>query len=365
MGYRVPKTPGKRGWKLLFEWFDAGRRNNKGVPQEQWNTLGFHPAMTREEAQARAKQLNSQQHLQKQEKKRIAIVSRLQQEDAIQSAYLPTHLVEEFESTRLIPKLTSSKDKTMSNWRAAKRLIRALQKEPTEWWDERDAIYLYFKNRGDSVSYVQKVLPLLNKWGAFYCKKLRLPWEPVPFPRGHSREAIADASFDKTQKSRTSAPLTPEMLESKRSKLKEPIANWLFLSVWFGLRPVEIDGLHNPKTFRIEQHKGVPVLMVYQSKLTSVPKDKRWKPIPCIYKEQIQGLDIIKADTFKRPLAKTVRAHFGEEVTNYGGRKGFVDLMLSKNQKLEDISVWLGHTGIERTWRSYKNKTRVSFTPAA
>ncbi len=65
---------------------------------------------------------------------------------------------------------------------------------------------------------------------------------------------------------------------------------------------------------------------------------------------------MISDGSFKRPLAKTVRKHFGMGHDNYAGRKGFVDLMLSKGQTLENISIWMGHSTLNRTWRSYKNK---------
>ena len=61
-------------------------------------------------------------------------------------------------------------------------------------------------------------------------------------------------------------------------------------------------------------------------------------------------------DGFKRPLVKTIRKYFGDGHDCYGGRKGFVDLMLSKKQTLENISIWMEHSTLDRTWRSYKNK---------
>jgi hypothetical protein len=42
----------------------------------------------------------------------------------------------------------------------------------------------------------------------------------------------------------------------------------------------------------------------------------------------------------------------------YGGRKGFTDLMLSKGNTIENISIWMGHSTLDRTWRSYKQKMK-------
>jgi hypothetical protein len=69
------------------------------------------------------------------------------------------------------------------------------------------------------------------------------------------------------------------------------------------------------------------------------PYEDRWKPIPIIFEEQEFALRIVEGQNFKRPLAKTVRRYFGEGIDLYGGRKGFTDLMLSKDQVLENISV--------------------------
>ena len=74
----------------------------------------------------------------------------------------------------------------------------------------------------------------------------------------------------------------------------------------------------------------------------------------------------VQAGDFSRPLNKTVQKCISEAVTLYGGRKGFTDLMLERRQSLEDVSTWLGHATIERTWRSYKGKQVVRFKrPAA
>jgi hypothetical protein len=119
------------------------------------------------------------------------------------------------------------------------------------------------------------------------------------------------------------------------------------LSIWLGLRPEEIDSLHDKSKFKIEflKDKKISVIKVYQSKLQSISRDRRWKLIPLIFPEQTKCLEIIESGEFKRPLHKTVRKYCGQGITLYGGRKGFVDLMLSLEQKLEDIST---------TWQSYK-----------
>ena len=89
--------------------------------------------------------------------------------------------------------------------------------------------------------------------------------------------------------------------------------------------------------------------------MTGLPREDRWKPIPILYDEQKFGLKIIENQNFKRPLVKTIRKHLGDGYRLYGGRKALTDLMLSKGHELENISIWMGHSTINRTWRHYKN----------
>ncbi len=79
---------------------------------------------------------------------------------------------------------------------------------------------------------------------------------------------------------------------------------------------------------------------------------------PILFEEQEFALRIIKTQSFQRPLVKTLHHYFGKGIDLYGGRKGFVDLMLSKGHTLENISVWMGHSTLDRTWRSYKQRRR-------
>lgn len=66
-----------------------------------------------------------------------------------------------------------------------------------------------------------------------------------------------------------------------------------------------------------------------------------------------------ESDSLPSPSAiKTMHFHFGPGVDLYGGRKDFTDLMIAKGHTLENISIWMGHSSLDRTWRSYKAKAR-------
>jgi hypothetical protein len=126
-----------------------------------------------------------------------------------------------------------------------------------------------------------------------------------------------------------------------------------------GLRPQEIDNLYNPEIMEERNsHSWRIVFWIFQTKIIALPSEDRWKPIPILYKEQEFALKIISSGNFKRPLVKTMRHYFAKDIDLYGGRKGFTDLMLSKGNTMENISIWMGHSTLDRTWRSYKQKKR-------
>jgi integrase len=242
---------------------------------------------------------------------------------------------------------------------------------PSEYKDNSKKIYKYFIEKRISLNYCSRILSVLNRWGKFQSKITHSFYDNVPLPRGNEQSRIAQAQQTKRGKEtelgvRTeSLPLSPEILESAKSKFSTEQYNWLKLSVWFGLRPEEVDSLKDSKCFRVDYNlkTKIKVLHIYQSKLQSVAEDKRWKKVPIIFDEQEDCIDIVKNGSFERPLHKTVRKYAGKGITLYGGRKNFVDMMLDKGQRLEDISLWLGHKDISTTWGHYKNRDVVNFVP--
>lgn len=122
---------------------------------------------------------------------------------------------------------------------------------------------------------------------------------------------------------------------------------------------MEVDNLNNDEHWRVEiLPNGRKILWVYQTKIIALPPEDRWKPIPIICDQQEFGLRIIELQSFRRPIMKTMRRYFGPGTDLYGGRKGFSDLMLSKGQLFENISIWMGHSTLNRTWRSYKARRK-------
>lgn len=374
MPYQIRKhftrKDGTESWRIIWETTKDDKRTQRHVPKKEWLAIGFSTSMTIDEAKARAKQLNSAAWLKRQERIRQEISLRLVKEDKIESAFLPEPFVQQFEHEVLFKRFGRGdhkiveRKKLTSHWRAVRRLIRKVNLSPSDWADQPETLYNYFREIKASPSYTQKLIRMMNLWGYFLSKKTAQPFLPLENPRGYEKEQIADAFYDKDHSSKISEPITPQQLESAKSRLSLEHYNWLYISVWFGLRPNEIQQLAMPDTWKVEHTPDIKILHVYQSKLRSVSRDRRWKVLPILYNEQESALKIIQSGQFKKPLAKTVRKWVNPKATTYGGRKGFTDLMLGFGQQFEHISLWLGHTSIETTWRKYKDKLRVHYKKA-
>ena len=379
MGFYIRETHTKKWprWKVQFVSYKksdtTGSRAEKpkkswDIPKERWRSLGFHGRLTAADARARAKQLNNLRLLQNQEKRLRKL--RLE-EKAMRIRYrgfLPPEFTDEFEKRFLRKRDRQTTDgrrrltRAHVLWRAVQKLIVQIQIEPSEWYGEQLRIYDYLYENQLSPSYGSKIISMLNLWGAFICRKLDQPFTPICKPRGFEKQRIVDQYYG-TKETCGSRPLRPETLEAARGMISAMQFNWLFVSVWLGLRPREIDNTKQADLWRVDDHSsGQKVLWLYQTKLTTLPYVDRWKPIPIVCKEQESALDIIKSQSLERPILKTVRRHLGSDVSLYGGRKGFTDLMLEKGHSLESVSMWLGHSTIARTWRTYKNRLGFVFS---
>lgn len=363
MGYYPKKLNNKKGrqWKLQFVDYTKTPPKTDDISDNLGNH-GFSETMTLEEAQQRAKILNKDAEIKRRAAAKIKINTRLEEEKIQLAVSFPDEsdflkwMSEQYRS------VTSKNNKFDSHWHCTKKIIAELKLKPTEYSDNKAKIYRWFQDNKLSISYLQKVLRLLNLYAQFYSKKYKTYYEQVPMPKGYNRSDIEDSYFEANPEGNTAKELTPILLEQSESKLRTDLYNWLYLSMWLGLRPSEVDALKNPLSYKIETQNDVTVIWVYQSKLKSISRDKRWKPIPLIEKEQLKVLEIIKSNDFKKPYPKSIKLAFGDGYNLYSGRKGFEAVMRDRGQKLEDVSQWLGHRSIERTWRNYVNKGVVRFT---
>ena len=379
MGYYVTEVKNKQShprWKVQFVSHkkehtvtSQAKKPKKewDIPKDRWQDLGFLPCMDIATAKCHARQLNSKSKLKIDELRRIKILEAQKSLDLEIAAFLPEVFTREFE-TRFILKYAPGENsrETISHWRTAQKMLLSLKIDPSDWFEDSLAFYDYFYQKHFSLSYLRKILRIMNLWGFFVCKKTGKPFLPVPSPAGHEKKRLLTAYYAYSAKpSRESAPIIPSQLNAIKQTISPSLYNWIYISVWLGLRPLEVDNLKSKDLYTINTaDDGTTVLWIYQTKLIGVPPLKRWKPIPLLFKEQKEIIHIIQSNKFHRPLVKTMRRHFSEETTLYGGRKGFADLMLSRNQSLENIAQWMGHATIERTWRNYKNRRICHYHPS-
>lgn len=354
----------KYGWRVIQETYVDKKRVCKTIPKQSYEALGISSVWTLSEAQDYVKSLNKRSSIKrKDQEKIIGAARRVRSITEINSAFLPPELMQGF-----LTKLSESSfgnqrhsRKMLSHWKTCCKLIAHLKLDSSEFFDETNSIYQYFISKHLSSDYSKKLIRVLNMWGHYIAKHRGVTYKPVKNPTGYELTRIEETYQSSDTYRGESDPLTPKHLVEQRYANVEWY-NWLCISVWFGLRPIEIDGLKDQKNWRLERIRGTNVLWIYQSKLTKIKREKRWKPIPCIFPEQINLLPVIKLGSFKRPLLKTLhRILKTDRIDLRGGRKGFTDLMFDRGQSLEDVSTWLGHQSIEMTWQKYRNKKRVSW----
>ena len=139
------------------------------IPKDRWSELGFRKHMTIEQARIRQKQLNAQLNLKRHEESRIKFEAKKRQLEMECAGFLPDIYRQQFEEryfsgTRLKRVL---KNKDLSHWRAAQKIILEIQLESSDWFDESHRFYDWFHRRKYSYSYTTKIIDILNLWGFF------------------------------------------------------------------------------------------------------------------------------------------------------------------------------------------------------
>jgi len=371
-----PKGSGK--WRVMFESWLNGKKTQTQVSKALYGELGLTLAMTVIEARREIKKYNKiRKSSLKVSASQVRALRRLEELKMIDKTLFPDDLVDEF-----VMRLQAGSDgkprfknRLITNFRIAMEMTKELKLQPHDYNANMDLIVLYMKDekRKYSVSYCKDIFYVLNKWGVFYSRKHKTFFEPVGKLRIKTQNAISIAHKDKDGVRKESQPMTEELLKKVKLKVDGDLDavkkyNWLYISFVFGLRPSECDeAIKNPK---IEVHGGVPVLVVYQSKLTVVEEDEKEKRIPIICEEQAKALKMIEKKQATRPSPKWVDKVCKDDRKTYDtnfkydlycGRKGFTDFLLSKNQPLHEISQWAGHKSIETTWHHYKDKRSIRF----
>lgn len=338
------------------------------IDERALEALGFSTFMTPAEAKAHAKKLNAMNVIsRKEQSSKVKASEKLTDLITIENSIIPTEL-----SSAFVLHLQETwyggqynLRKMIQHWNLVQKILTKLKLQPHEYSKSQIKFYKYFEREGYSKSYVEKLIKVINAWGEFYSEQSKTYFKRLANPQGLHLEAIVDASDADGE---GAYPISADELTALKFKL--PAGQWEYMraTLWLGLRPSEFDELlKDSKKYKVSNQNGVTVLSVYQGKLKSVPKPKRWKHIPCFHIEMQKSVDDILNKVVDKPLVKTLRKAAPDLPTIglYSGRKGFTDLMLSEGQVLENISLWMGHTSIERTWKQYKNKNLVTFNPVS
>lgn len=300
MGYYVRRLKGKKNkpdWKVQYVSYkqkDQRKNSTAKVPKrtwdiakERWTTLGFHSGLDLRDAKVRARQLNSQLSIKRQEERLRAIAEEQKIFQLHHEAVLPSEFVSEFESRFIEPRgILSALERRRQEhrryniWHAAQKMITAVGVEPTDWFYHVYEIYDFFSNSGFSIGYLQSIIKLANLWGHFISRKLAKPFHPIPYPKGYERRRLLEAHYQtKSRKKLPSLPISPVHLNDIKEKLSCENFNWLYLSIWFGLRPKETDSLKDKNMWKLEElPTGRKILWVFQTKIIALPPDDRWKP---------------------------------------------------------------------------------------
>ncbi len=340
-------------------------RKRTTIHPQNYPTYNIHSSMSLQQAKSAAKEYNQQEAY----KKRISIQTTVQvQNNSYLNNYaLPATLVAEFKRELQKEYSTNlSRLKTVDqHWVAANKMLSELKINFKEYYEKRFDIFNYYEKRKWSSDYIKRITKICNKWGSFCARRTGQFFEPIP-KIGIRYNSIAEARDSVKNLARPATSMQWQELRKLKSSFQlNGLAekwNWLFIGLFFGLRPSEINQLKKGKKnqyykIQFDKKNKIDILHVYQSKLTKYSKDKRWKIIPVNEPEQKAALKLIQSGKLAAPLVKTLRRFFDDQhIGLYSPRKGFTDLMLGRGYQLEDISTFLGHSSIETTWKHYKNK---------
>jgi integrase len=363
MPFIVRRNPNGRQakFKLYIQTEKAGVREQTYIAPKDFPHYGFDSRLSFEEAAALRTALNKQSALKVVAERRSRIHKEIKEKDAALSAFVSDEegFREYVSRTQRSANFTSSK--FTSHWRATKRMLAALRIAPDAFEDSKRLFYRYFAEKQFAPSYCVKLLRCLNLYGKFYAKKYKVHVEHIPQPNGYDLSDVADAHFEKKPHGGASSPLKLSDLAKLESGLSPEQYRWMYISLWCGLRPHEVNSLHKAGTYRWEVKEGVDILCVFQSKLKKLTRERRWKRIPMVEPEQACIKEMVEAKAFSKPLVKTVQRILDETYTCYAGRKGFEPLMKGRGQDFVNISRWLGHQDLNRTFKDYGDLMDVSF----
>ncbi len=351
MPYYVQKIG--QSWQLSWRTTNERRAVPKGSPEAA--SQGFRPEMTLDEARRHAKRLQTEASIKLQQRRAARGAAIVAGYKKLRSAFLTDADATEFEQRYL-------KDHKIkvAHWNTMQKIIVGVALHPEEWFEQKKKLYAQFSELKCSPNYAKKLLRYLNLWGYFICKKQKRAWMKVP---GMDGTWVNELERKRRSKG-ASKPLAPEALAAKKSEIQADHYRWLHASVWFGLRPREVDnlGTSNEELWYVSNDGQFDVLSVFQEKLyeRGVRKEDCWKHLPAVFPEQEQIIQWLREClSFVRPKGaggRFMRNTFGPGFSHYAGRNNFSGMLRDRGFDLETRKHWLGHLSIKTT-EQYDRKT--------
>lgn len=378
-------------WYLMIETYLGGERKQRSVEQARFNELGLTKTMNIEQARVRVREINKLDKNKKSEyRARIFSAKRAEWQKAVDKIYFPPEIMEAF--------LTDIYDSPGMKKKYQNRIVRCfevitemipkhVQALPHQYNSSIKKIISYFCKQKYSISYSSDIIMVMNMWAKCYAKHKGVYADLIEKLNPSFREAIKDAHITKEVAVRKRAlPITRAELENmyllidKSDEEQMSFYRWIRASWFFGLRPSELDRfiVNKEKIERVVFEKGVKCIVVKQTKTVNKSGVRlTYKKIPILSSEQDEALEDILNFSAIRPDPSWMDQHLriknkkykpeGHKFDCYSGRKGFIDLMLSSdyNQKLENISVYLGHSSVSTSYTHYKDKENLHYTPTS
>ena len=352
----------KKSWSLYEEIWTEGKRKQVAVPAMAYPKVGIDPTLTVAAARARIKQVNKERKVDRSQAsasaRRVALIGHFD------GVFFPQNYIEQF--TERVKSASAGNEahvrKLFSHFNFVQAMIKEVRVEPKNYAEDVHKFYQYMIGRQCSVDYAKKIIQMLNMWGRFVAKQQGSFFEQAPMPPRKFRSSLAKAQRNKKGVRRESERLTTTLLAELKGALNGRRYRWLYISLWLGLRPIEVDQLA-AEGLTLDQHDdGVDVLVVNQTKIEGEEEADSLKYIPLLFPEQRQAVAWLKAADIERPESKELQTLTGLTIDVYCARKGFVDLMQSLGQQVEHASIWMGHKDIKMTLKHYKNPVNVPFT---
>lgn len=361
VGYYVHRYGKKGKWILEYDTTRKGARIRRTIPWEEARSLGLTPDLPYEAAKSMAGHLNAKERHSRRTESKQTIMVRLEREAEERARSLPAALISLFETEVLMRRKgwsdSPEHQRFFTHWRAAQKALHEIGLDFDELAKKPDVFWDYCQHKRISFAYLDKILRLINKWGEWLAQRKGVYFKPVARPKGRERQRIEDAYWEKARAGKQSVKLTPALIQSAAQHFPTPQLNWLKVSLWFGLRPQEVNLLltEDAEFWFIEDN----ALWVYQPKVSSRPRNERWKRIPAIHPEQLECLQLIRDKQIGRaPLVKTLKKYLDPKLNRYGGRKGFHPIMNERGHSLEEIAGWMGHAHFETLWRYYRDRPK-------